>query len=228
MSALSELLREQPAANADPTVPVDTSDSVHVAFPYHSVREEQIHELVHQLFLRHNPELTRNIGITPAEPWQPTASLCLDVARVLGKEGQDDVGLIDANPDSIPLQEQLQILAPAHDVACWPIAPRLWLIPRSVWWPDTAQPVTNQNLDRLRELTAEFDFSILHCPPVSWLTARIGQVCDGLVLVLTANKTRRVVAAQIKRSLNKTNVPLLGTVLAERRFPLPQRLYRSL
>ena len=49
-----------------------------------------------------------------------------------------------------------------------------------------------------------------------------------LVLVLTANKTRRLVAAQIKDQLSKAQVPLLGTVLAERRFPVPKGLYRSL
>ncbi len=88
--------------------------------------------------------------------------------------------------------------------------------------------MSDQNLSRLRELTTEFDFSILWCAPVSWLTASIGQACDRLVLVLTANKTRRLVAAQIKDQLSKAQVPLLGTVLAERRFPVPQGLYRSL
>jgi len=48
------------------------------------------------------------------------------------------------------------------------------------------------------------------------------------VLVLAANKTRRLVAAQIKDQLSKAQVPLLGTVLAERRFPVPRGLYRSL
>jgi Mrp family chromosome partitioning ATPase len=49
-----------------------------------------------------------------------------------------------------------------------------------------------------------------------------------MVLVLTANKTRRLVAAQIKEQLNKSQIALLGTVLVERRFPVPQGLYRSL
>jgi Mrp family chromosome partitioning ATPase len=56
----------------------------------------------------------------------------------------------------------------------------------------------------------------------------MGQACDGLVLVLAANKTRRLVAAQIKDQLRRAQIPLLGTVLAERRFPIPQGLYRSL
>ncbi|MGA2457672.1 MAG: hypothetical protein ABSF85_08900 [Terriglobales bacterium] len=103
------------------------------------------------------------------------------------------------------------------------------MVPRQSWLPDTGgRRLTDQNLSRLRELTTEFDFSILWCAPVSWLTASIGQACDGLVLVLTANKTRRLVAAQIKLQLSKAQVPLLGTVLAERRFPVPQGLYRNL
>jgi len=103
------------------------------------------------------------------------------------------------------------------------------MVPRQSWLPDEGgQRITEQNLARLRELTAEFDFSILWCAPVSWLTLSIGQVCDGVVLVLTANKTRRLVAAQIKDQLNQAQVPLLGTVLTERRFPVPQGLYRSL
>jgi Mrp family chromosome partitioning ATPase len=103
------------------------------------------------------------------------------------------------------------------------------MVPRQSWLPDAGgRRLTDRNLSRLRELTTEFDFSILCCAPVSWLTASIVQTCDGLVLVLTANKTRRLVAAQIKDHLSKAQVPLLGTVLAERRFPVPQGLYRNL
>ena len=82
--------------------------------------------------------------------------------------------------------------------------------------------------ERLRDFMKGFDFCILYCAPVSWLTARIAQSCDGIVLILTANKTRRLVAAQIKEQLTKARIPLLGTVLAERRLPVPQGLYRKL
>lgn len=83
-------------------------------------------------------------------------------------------------------------------------------------------------MQNLRELTTEFDFSIVHCPAISWLSARIGQACDGLVLVLTAGQTRQLVAAQVKQQLGRAQVNVLGVVLAERQFPVPERLYRSL
>jgi Mrp family chromosome partitioning ATPase len=49
-----------------------------------------------------------------------------------------------------------------------------------------------------------------------------------MALVLTADKTRRLVAAQVKEQFTKAQIPLLGSILAERSFPVPQALYRNL
>jgi Mrp family chromosome partitioning ATPase len=194
-----------------------------------SVHDDQIQTLVRQLFFRHESKPVRHVGFATVEASTETATLCLDIAKALAEEDRYDVGLIDACPDSVPLQTQLRIPSPNPAGAAWPIAQRLWMVPRQSWLPDACgQRIADHNLSRLRELTTEFDFSILWCAPVSWLTASIGQTCDGLVLVLAANKTRRLVAAQIKDQLSKARVPLLGTVLAERRFPVPQGLYRNL
>jgi len=230
VNTLRELLVETPPdAERPPTTPITGQAQREAVFPAVSVHDEQIHALVQQLFLRPESRPVRHVGFATIEPATATATLCLEIARALAAEDRYDVGLIDANPDSFPLQTQLQIPPPNRAEATWPIAPRLWMVPRQSWLPDEGgRRLTDQNLSRLRELTTEFDFSILWCAPVSWLTASIGQACDGLVLVLTANKTRRLVAAQIKDQLSKAQVPLLGTVLAERRFPVPQGLYRSL
>ena len=201
--------------------------------PQASVRADQIHALVQQLFFHqhhdHRAQPVRHVGFAAVEPSTETATLCLDVARSLAEEDTCDVGLIDAHTGSIPLQTQLKLQPANRAEPTWLIAPHLWFVPRESWLPNApGQRITDQSLARLRELTTEFDFSILCCAPVSWLTPTIAQACDGLVLVLTANKTRRLVAAQIKDHLNKAQVPLLGTVLAERRFPVPQGLYQSL
>ncbi|MGA8539385.1 MAG: hypothetical protein WB566_07785 [Terriglobales bacterium] len=193
------------------------------------VHDEQIQALIRQLFFRHESRAVRHVGFSPIEALTETATLCLAVAKALAAEERYDVGLIDAHSDSVRLQTHLKIPCASRAEPTWPIAPHLWLVPRQSWLPDACgQRATDQNLTRLRELTMEFDFSILWCAPVSWLAASIGLACDGLVLVLTANKTRRLVAAQIKDQLSKARVPLLGTVLAERRFPVPQGLYRNL
>ena len=230
MNTLRALLAETPPAAEQPrTTPITEQVQREAVSPTASVHAEQIHALVQQLFFRPESRPVRHVGLATIEPSTATATLCLEVARALAAEDRYDVGLIDAYPDSVPLQTQLQIPSPNPAVATWPIAPRLWMVPRQSWLPDAdGRRLTDRNLSRLRELTTEFDFSILCCAPVSWLTASIVQTCDGLVLVLTANKTRRLVATQIKDQLSKAQVPLLGTVLAERRFPVPQGLYRNL
>jgi Mrp family chromosome partitioning ATPase len=194
-----------------------------------SLRDEQIQALVEQLFFRPESGPVRYVGFAASDPSTETAQLCLEVARVLAEEGRYDVGLVDASPGAVPLQTQLDIAPTLHPETTWPIAPRLWLVPRQNWLPSSeGQRIPEQSFSRLRELTSEFDLAILCCPSVSWVTTRIGRACDGLVLVLTANKTRRLVAAQMKDQLKKAQVPLLGTVLQERRLPVPEGLYRML
>ena len=218
-----------PAAADERAMPIRAEVRVEEAgFPSVSIRDEQIHSLVQQLFFRQEAGLVRNVGFTPVDTSTQTAPLCLQVATALAEEGNYDVGLIDASSDPVLLQQQLQIPVPTHDKVTWAVSPRLWFVPRQSWWREAGQPFADHNLEQLREFMAEFDFSILCCAPISWLTARIGQSCDGLVLVLTANKTRRLVAAQVKDHLHETKVPLLGTILVERRFPVPQGLYRNL
>ena len=230
MNSLREFLAEAPSAREQPrATPIREQVRRRAVSATASVRDDQIHALIQQLFFRHESRRVRHVGFATVEASTATATLCFEIAAALAKEGRYDVGLIDAHPDSVLLQTELQIPSHNRTEATWPIAPRLWMVPRQSWLPDASgQRITDQNLSRLRELTAEFDFSILWCDSVSWLTSSIGRACDGLVLVLTANKTRRLVAAQIKDQLSKAQVPLLGTVLAERRFPVPQGLYRSL
>jgi hypothetical protein len=146
----------------------------------------------------------------------------------LSETGSHDVGLIDARLQSAPLHEELGISAGNESESSWQIGPRLWLAPRQCWLDDDPQRVWDPSLTRLRSTTMDFDFSILCFDPVSWLTTRLSQSCHGLVMVLTANKTRRVVAAKMQEQLHRARVPLLGTVLADRRFPVPTRLYRNL
>lgn len=231
MNSLLGLLTETPAAAEPPRVtPIREPVQRKAASPAASVHEDQIRALVQQLFFRGESTPVRHVGFAAVEPSTETGTLCLDAARALAEEDRYDVGLIDTQLDPVPLQTRLGIPSPKNNVeAAWPIAPRLWMVPRQSWLPEECgRRVTDRNLSRLREIAMEFDFSILSCAPVSWLTATIGQACDGLVLVLTANKTRRLVAAQGKDQLIQAKVPLLGTVLAERRFPVPQGLYRSL
>ena len=228
MTTLGLISDAQTISEPQRVTPIREATTSSVASRGDSVHDEQIQALVQQLFLRQNPALVRHVGFAPIESQTETAQLCLDVAMALAESGSHDVGLIDARLHSVPLHAELQIPAGNRADDSWLIAPRLWLAPRRSWMGDDPQRIWDPSLARLRTATMEFDFSILCFDPVSWLTAKLSQTCHGLVMVLTANKTRRLVAEQMQEQLHRAQVPLLGTVLAERRFPVPPRLYRNL
>jgi hypothetical protein len=192
-----------------------------------AVHRGQIQLLVQQLFLQQENKV-RHVGFVPAESPTEIGALCLDAAQVLSELGSGEVALIDADHGMLPIEAQLGG-SPAASEPVLPLGPRLWLVPASAWMPDgNGQCVSEEDLTRLREVTTEFDFSILCCPSVPWLISRMGRVCDGMVLVLTANRTRRFAAGKMRNHLRTSGAPVLGTVLTERRFPIPQGLYRSL
>ena len=131
-------------------------------FSAFSVRDEQIHALIQQLFLRPEAGLVRNVVFGPIAESMQMGPLCLDIASALAEEHKYDVGLIDAGFDNNPLQQQLEITAPPVPKISWPVSRRLELIPRQSWWPEAGvEPVSDDNLQRLREIMTDFDFSIL-------------------------------------------------------------------
>jgi receptor protein-tyrosine kinase len=82
----------------------------------------------------------------------------------------------------------------------------------------------------IKDLRDEFEHVVINAPPVGLYSdaALLGQNADGLVLVLEANSTRRVAARKAKLALEASNVLVLGTVLNNRTFPIPEKIYRLL
>ena len=56
----------------------------------------------------------------------------------------------------------------------------------------------------------------------------MAEAADGVVLVVTANRTRRAVALGAAQALLAAGARVLGTVLADRTFPIPETIYRRL
>jgi Mrp family chromosome partitioning ATPase len=56
----------------------------------------------------------------------------------------------------------------------------------------------------------------------------LGQLTDGVVLVLEANSTRKESALKAIESLRAAQIEVLGAVLNKRTFPIPESVYRRL
>jgi Mrp family chromosome partitioning ATPase len=82
----------------------------------------------------------------------------------------------------------------------------------------------------LKQLRQEFEYVVIEGPAagVSSEAALLGQMTDGLILVLGAHRTRKATAQKIKQTLQGAQSRILGTVLSERRFPIPESIYNRL
>lgn len=89
--------------------------------------------------------------------------------------------------------------------------------------------------ERLRHLIAElrqeFSFVLIYGPQVADKHSDallLGQMADGIILILESMITRREVARAAKENLFAANVNLLGAVLNNHTFSIPETLYRKL
>lgn len=83
---------------------------------------------------------------------------------------------------------------------------------------------------RFAELREQFDVLLVDTPAIGPFNdaITIGQMSDGVVLVIASNATRREAARAAKETLEEAGVAILGATLNKRTYPIPDALYRRL
>ena len=107
----------------------------------------------------------------------------------------------------------------------------LWLLSSGLLAADSPNLLTTERMKALSvELRKEFDFVIVDAPPLTRYADAIalGQLSDGIVLVLEANSTRREAALTVAESLRSCGIKIIGAVLNKRTFPIPEGIYSKL
>ena len=107
----------------------------------------------------------------------------------------------------------------------------LWLLSSGPLAADSPNLLTSERMKALSaELRKEFDFVIVDTPPLTRYADAIvlGQLSDGIVLVLEANSTRREAALAAAESLRSSGIKIIGAVLNKRTFPIPEGIYSKL
>ena len=194
---------------------------------------EQIRGLVRQVF---SPGLTppvQQVVFTSVEPETDIRSLCRWVGEVLAQEKLAEIAVIDESDTCSEWGSALQALDghPQYRVA--PVRQFAQRIQKNVWSVParSASPATfcrSSLCTYMEELRKEFEYSIVAAPAstVSSKALEMARFADGIILVLSAQHTRRVTALKIKNALG--HVRLLGSVLSDREFPIPTSIYRRL
>jgi Mrp family chromosome partitioning ATPase len=195
---------------------------------------EEILKLVHCLFLATNGEgqsSRRQVVFCGIDEAGGSHVLSARVARRLAEEVPSQVCIVDANlraPELSPLLEEPESAYENTRKGRQRIGDNLWLASRdSLIAKGNASTLDHMRI-MLKDLRDEFDYVVINAPPIGLYSdaALLSQSADGVVLVLEANSTRRVAARKAKLALEASNVSVLGTVLNNRTFPIPEKIYR--
>jgi hypothetical protein len=195
---------------------------------------EQIRGLVQRIFLSSQPPC-RQVVFSAVDPGTEIRELCLQVAQTLTGQLRR-VCVVDCLAERVnggmagePRLDR-GVLGALRE-SSHQISDRLWLVPGQMFWGGSGEVWSAEMLSRrLHELRLEFDGCVMQAPAtgMSSLAGLLARLSDGLILVVEAHSTRRLAAQKAQTMLRAAEVKLLGTVLSERRFPIPERLYRRL
>jgi len=194
--------------------------------------QEQIRALVRQVFFSRAAQPVRQIVFSSAEPDTEVRSICRRVGEALALEIAESIAVVGENWQTLRKADHGEICETSGSVPLRRIATRvranLWLVPVSA---PAESPRTSASLHcYMGEIRREFEYSIVAGPPAgeSNEATAMAQFADGIILVLSAHRTRRAAARKIKETIEAAQARLLGTVLSDREFPIPDAIYRRL
>jgi MinD-like ATPase involved in chromosome partitioning or flagellar assembly len=200
---------------------------------------EQLSGLVQTIYLPGHRGGHRHIAFSSVErvgvrPW-----LSAQIGKILAQQVSESVCVVEVDGGAKMLRELVAPSSPDTAELATPfgsdltvrVERNLWLCPASSFLrEDDWTPQADVVRHRLSRLRREFGYLVIHAPAlgVGEEAALMGQLSEGLVLVLEAHVTRRVAAVRARNILETMGVPLLGTILDQRTFPVPESIYRRI
>ncbi len=209
----------------------------------HALSREEMVRLVRTVFLSPGEQTPKAVVFTAAEPGAGCSSICLGAAEALAAQMAGSVCVVDANlrhpslhtvwaVDRGPGLSEI-LLEPERLPNCVRKLPgeNIWFVASGL---GSAQSSGIMNPTRLaacvEQLRGKFSFVLMDSPCANLYSdaTALGQCADGIILIVSANTTRRDSARRAKENLQAAGARLLGAVLNKRTYPIPQAIYDRL
>jgi protein-tyrosine kinase len=207
-----------------------------------SFTRDEVLRLIQRLFLTRDhtgDHARRQVVFCGIDNSEGSHLLCARIARILAKQVRSQVCVVDANVYG-PSSNSLAELLPLDDLPTEDGGPtagisrrvsdNLWLASCDPACGGGPTPTLADVQTWISELPPECAHVVISAPPIGLYAdaASLGKAADGVVLILEANATRWRTALKAKQALEDADVKVLGTVLNNRTFPIPEKLYRLL
>lgn len=199
----------------------------------------EILRLVQRIFLSSDDNAPRRVVFCGADGETGSSVVCAQAAGVLASIISRPVCIVDAKIRAPLLVEKVGPGSSAidssgdhsHRMNCEQINTNLWSAGPEILADGFGAILSVGKVRRrLAEMLTSFEYVLVDAPGaiVSEDATILGQAADAAVLVIEANRTRRLTALKAKEALDASGVRLLGVVLHNRTFPIPEKIYKRL
>lgn len=203
---------------------------------------EEALKLVQRVFLAETQTAPRAVVFAAIDKGGGCSQVAARVAESLTNQVRGSICLVEANfrSPSLPelfgttnhygLSDALLNEGAIREFAKPLYSENLWLLSSGSLPAGSSGLLNSERMKaRMGELRDQFDYLVIDAPPLTRYAdaMTLGQLADGLVLVLEANATRREVAQSIAANLQSAKVRMLGAVLNKRTYPIPEAIYRK-
>lgn len=204
------------------------------------VARQEIGKVVHQLALL--PESRRVLTFSAIAPGSGCSWVISRVAETLATQLPGTVCLVDANLRTPSLHTCFGMdnhhglsdaLAASSSLTNFmhQLQPNLWIVTCGSLCEQGEVLLKSEMLGvHVAELRTQFDWVLVDASSlgVGCDALSVARRTDGVIVVIEANATNREAARKALEELSAAGVQVLGAVLNQRRFPIPQRLYKHL
>ena len=236
----------QPEVVLQPLQQETEGEGIKLQPPKLEIEEKQRDELMkfmQHVFLIPEAGAPRTVVLTSAEPGNGCSWICCGAADSLASQIKAPVCLVDANLHSPGLHQIFGVdnhhgLSDALEATesirgfVRPLSRQnLWLLSCGANARDRHSLLSSDRVRlRLAELRQYFKYVLIDSPALSLGNEGIvlGRAAEGVVLVLKANSSRRDAARKTVQDLQNAGVRILGAVLNQRTFPIPEAIYERL
>ena len=229
--------------DTSPRAPVGRTYEMRPVPDAHVLSREKLMKLVQTVFFRPGKESRRVVVFAGAVAGTGCSSICVGAAEALAAQVDEPVCIVDSNlrlpslhlclgvENREGLSEALLNGEPIRKYLQKLPTPNLWFLSSGRnSTPVAGVTSTSRLAGRIVELRQEFRYALMDSPPINVYSDAVPlvQAADGVILVVSANSTRRDVACKAKACFENAGANVLGVVLNNRTYPVPQAIYERL
>ncbi len=197
----------------------------------------QLAGLVESVFLPASRQPPHRVGFSAIDGGTFSGAIAAAAAELLAERTSATVCVVDAHLAAPTVHALFGVPNAAGLPSAAGVSPsdrarrvgrNLWLVSAAV--DGTGGQVTDMTRTQLTKCMAQFEYALVNIEPIGshGEGGGLATLMDAVILVIDAETTRREAGRRVAEGLRGAGLTVLGAVMANRHFPIPEQIYRRL